>query len=1140
MSDESNNLYSTLKKGPAFLFLGQDYLRLESGKDPFLSEILRKFNPHAEKQDSYNQIIGSIAPDSIDSSLSWMQERCNRLSPPSGLKTISKYAWNGIYTSAIDSIWQREFRSEWRSLQPIFEEKYFSASPRNRLKLNCTYLFGNVGQSEKNKRPPFDEIEFIEREEVAISLARRLPEIITPFGTLIIEGYAGERDWFALKNLVSITNNLTKKTHIFSATDELKKNPLISKLIERGKIALHEENLASFLSKGEQLGYIKLEGNRPIDENLDHRIQIREKVQYVPTEIWNQVSESATILDDTILIKPTASSGERRYYDFRTFLLESSTRPIWTGYERKFNFDRDFENELYKKVSSKLKSNNLQQEVIILHGQTGSGKTVALGALAYKIRYEKTNPVLFIGRNTQFPQESDLDMFCKWAENNDASPVLIIWDGMLKIEYYYSLLRKLVSRGRKVVLVCSSYRINETDIENKDLIEAPIKLNKNEAIRFKKFIESFGVVVRKDLQTAIETRAETFLVALYRLLPATREHIRSGVQKETKIAEKMIKELFQKKEVVHQKQTPFGEALLKAGLIDSDFLLSPENKEIDGEKLDPIEELIDLITVPGRFGLFIPIELLIRAWNKTVYMNFSEVLEIIDIVNVDEDNVGNIRIGPRHSMEAKLLVQSRLGTAKAEIIFINQLISEIKDNYESHGYKNIELQFAIDLLKNIGSNSLESSRFSEHYNEIANTLSMLREERNIQNPRLMLQEATFLREYVIDQSRKDKIPNDAIEILSKAEDVLDSALSVLGNNDHNNFMKGIILVELASTVGARINHLLNVGQLDSEEALKLSKKAQSNIMKARKFNPDNYHPIDVQAWITLDLLKSDIINQHGQAELQADILFSFETAGTEDFDPEQQINFNRRKLEIGNYLKMDDLSDEAFATLEKKGSYAGYYLSAYKEIKDINNKDVLTESEILKCETAVNYLEQHYSKISNDTKCLYLLLSTWWKTKTGKSMFYGEKQTVPFSEKDWQYCLELIQKIIGIGDLSTKPSLIYLKGLANFHLGSINEALSVFRDLEGTTYQLGKRRIIRSYLASNSNGSPKEYHGIVYSVSDDGRRGRIYVEEIRKDVHFVPRDFNRPNIEKGEALDFYLAFNFIGPIAFPPHLFRNP
>ncbi len=1138
MSDESDRLYSSLKSGPAFLFLGQDYLRLESGKDPFLSEILRKFNPHAEKKDDYYQIIDSIASDSIDSSLSWMQERCNRLSPPSGLKTISKYAWNGIYTSAIDSIWQNEFRLEWRSLQPIFEEKFFSSSPRNRLKLNCTYLFGNVGQSEKNKRPPLDEIEFIERDQVAISLVRRLPEIITPFGVLIIEGYSGDRDWFALKNLVPIINKLnSNKTHIFSATDELKKNPLISKLIERGKVVLHEENLASFLSKGEQLGYIKLERNRPIDENLDHRIQIRDKVQYVPTEIWNQVSESATILDDTILIKPTASSGERRYYDFRTFLLESSTRPIWSGYERHFNFERDFEKALYKKVSSKLKSNELQQEAIVLHGQTGSGKTVALGALAYKIKAEKTHPVLFIGRNAQPPQESDLDMFCKWAENNDASPVLIIWDGMLTIEYYYSLLRKLVSRGRKVVLVGSSYRINEKGMENKNLIEAPIKLNGNEASKFKTFIESFDIVIGKEIKTAIETHGDTFLVALYRLLPATREHIRSGVQKETKIAEKMIKDLFQKKEVVNK--TPFGDALLKAGLIDSDFLLSSENKEIDGEKLDPIEELIALMIVPGRFGLFIPIELLVRSWGKTGYIKFSEVLEKIDIVNVDEDNVGNIRIGPRHPLEAQLLVQSRLGTAKTEIIFIKQIISEIKDNYDSQGYKNIELQFAIELLKKIGPNSSESSRFSEYYKEIANTLGMLREERNIQNPRIMLQEATFLREYVIDQSRKENIPNDALEILSKAEAVLDSALSILGDNVHNNFMKGVILVELASIVGVRIKHLLNVGQLDSEEALKLSKKAQSNITKARKFNPDNYHPIDVQAWITLILLKSDILNQHGQAELQADILFSFETAGTEDFDPEQQIYFNKRKLEIGDYLKIDNLSDEAFTTLEKKGSYAGYYLIAYNKIKDVNNKGVLTESEILKCKIAVDYLVQHYSKISNDTKCLYLLLSTWWKIKTGKSMFYGEKQTVPFSEKDWKYCLELIQKIIGIGDLSTKPSLIYLKGLANFHLRSINEALSVFRDLEGTTYQLGKRRIIKSYLASNSNGTPTKYHGIVYSVSDDGRNGRIYIEEIRKDVFFVPRDFNRPNIEKGEALDFYLAFNFIGPIAYPLHLFRN-
>lgn len=1138
MSDESNNLYSTLKKGPAFLFLGQDYLRLESGKDPFLSEILRKFNPNVEKQNNYNQILETGIDDSIESSLSWMQERCNRLSSPSWLKIVSKYGWNGIYTSAIDLIWQREFRLEWRSLQPIFEEKHFPSNPRNRLKLNCTYLFGNIGQNENNKRPPLDEIEFIEREQVAISLARRLPEIITPFGILIIEGYAGDRDWFMLRNLVPIINKLDfKQTHIFSATKELKENALISKLKERDKIVFYEESLASFLSKGEQFGYIKLEGNKPIGGDLDHRIQIGEKVQYVPIEIWNKVTESAKILDDTILIKPPATSDERLYYDFRNFLLESSIRPIWTGYERQFNFNRDFENNLHKKVTSMLKSNKLQQEPIILHGQTGSGKTVALGALAYRIRYDKTNPVLFIGRNAQPPQESDLDMFCKWAEDHDVSPVLIIWDGMLKIETYYYLLRNLVSRGRKVVLVGSSYRINDTTLESEKLIEAPANLNNEEKIKFKEFLENFGVVMEDEFQRALETYEDTFLVALYRLLPPTREYIRSGVQQETKIVEEIIKDLFRKQRVEHH--TPFGEALLKAGLVDTDFILSSQEKEIDGEIIDPVEELIDLITVPGRFGLFIPIELLLRAWDTMGYLNFSKVLEKAGILQIDEDDVGNIGIGPRHPLEAKLLVQSRLGTAKAEIVFIIQIISEIKYNYGYSGAKNIELQFAIDLLKNIGPNSLESFRFSEYYKEIAETLSILREKRNIQNPRLMLQEATFLREYVIDQSRKLKIPSDAIEILNETEAVLESAISLLGDNPRNNFMKGILLVELASTVGARINHLLNINQLDSENALKLSEKAKKNIIKATKFNPDNYYPIDVQAWITLDLLKSGILNPLEQVEIQADILFSFETAATEDFNPEQQINFNKRKLVIGNYLKLGDFSEEAFATLDKKGSYAGYYLTAYDYIRDINTKNIFNESEILKCEAAVNYLKSYYSKISNDTKCLYLLLSTWWKTKTSKSMFYGEKQTIPFSEKDWEYCLELIEKIIDIGDLATKPSLIYLRGLASFHLGFISEAFSIFNNLEGTSYQLGKRRIIKSYLASNSKGNPIKYHGTVYFVSDDGKKGQIYVEEIRKLVHFVPRDFNRPNIEKDEALEFYLAFNFIGPIAIPQYLFRN-
>jgi hypothetical protein len=161
--------------------------------------------------------------------------------------------------------------------------------------------------------------------------------------------------------------------------------------------------------------------------------------------------------------------------------------------------------------------------------------------------------------------------------------------------------------------------------------------------------------------------------------------------------------------------------------------------------------------------------------------------------------------------------------------------------------------------------------------------------------------------------------------------------------------------------------------------------------------------------------------------------------------------------------------------------------------------------------------------------------------QTGKPIFYGERQTVSLSEEDWKYFLGIIMDLMNIGEFSTNPSLMYLQGLATFHLGHIGDAFNNFRELERESdYVTGRRRIIRSYLASTIDGKPRKFNGTVAWVSEDGRKGEIYVEELRRKIRFLPRDFNRPDIKKHESLnDFHLAFNFIGPLADPRSYFKS-
>jgi hypothetical protein len=174
-----------LKKGPAFLFLGQRYLGLQSGTDPFLAEVLRKYTD-TSTQTSYFDIFNSRAGQSPEAAIAWMEERCRRLSAPAWLRLVASFAWNGVYTSAVDSIWPSVFRNSWREVQPIFEESYKPRDPRNRSLLHCTFLFGCVNRTESGFRPPLRRSEWRNQKQIAVSLARRLTDLVTPLGTLVV------------------------------------------------------------------------------------------------------------------------------------------------------------------------------------------------------------------------------------------------------------------------------------------------------------------------------------------------------------------------------------------------------------------------------------------------------------------------------------------------------------------------------------------------------------------------------------------------------------------------------------------------------------------------------------------------------------------------------------------------------------------------------------------------------------------------------------------------------------------------------------------------------------------------------------------------------------------------------------------
>ncbi len=1135
-SGEIEDFLSAIKSGPSILFLGQDYLRLESGSDPFLSEVTRKYGMNSYA-DQYSQILEGDAKKSPENALAWMQGLSDRLSVPTWLKTVAEFAWSGIYSSAIDAIWPKAFRSDWRELYHIFDEDNNPYDIRSRSKLHCTYLFGNVNRSMEEEKAPLTQKEFFSRKQVAITLARRLPEILTPLGVLVIEGYAGERDWFKPTDLSPIIDKLNpKQTHIFSVTQALANDPIVHELVQDGKIILHEDKLALYLLKGNESGLIKLGPNLETEE-LGRRIRISDDFLTVPIEIWNRVVSSVIILDDAITITPPYQSQDKNYLEFRNFLAESGMRPMWSGFGRGFAFCREFEEEITKLVKNALNSNQLKQEPIILHGQTGTGKTVALSSLAYKIRRESKFPVLFIDRKPQLPSSSDIDSFCKWAEDSGAQATLIIWDGTFDsstIGQYYDLLRYLIGRGRKVVLVGSCYRLESSQFKGKNFVEAPAQFTADETSKFFEYLKGIDPSIQKFL-TELDLRMDhSYLVALYRLLPPTRSNIRSGINKEVINAQKTIEQLI--RSYAPAIDNTLGIALVKAGVVKEEEVISGFVQNLD-ETAKSIEELIGLVMIPGRFGVKVPIELITRATRKKEFIYVSKILEQIDLVRVSEDEVGNIWVYPRHPLEAKLITQLRYGGAHGEINYILKLLSCVRGNDEQPVIGDI--QFAVDLLISIGPNGQEKRYFLPYFLGLADTLKMLRKEKGVKNPRLMLQEATLLREYVIKKSQLNQIPANALEIFDEGESTLRDALKLLDESRKNTKMRSILLVELATTLGSKGFHLIEYLRRP-EEATPLLQEAQKTILRARELDPNSYYPIDVMAWTTFEIVDKKLLDPVALSDAKAELLSIFEMTETEDFGFKQQERFLLRRMKVETLLDRADLSEEAFDTLVKMGSAAGYYFRAYDTVKDVPKNQELPNQSRKLCETAASYLEKNRGAIDKDYRCMYLLLHTWWKSKTGKPLFYHERQVVPFDDEDWRYVLGIVSDILSIEGFRSNPSLKYLLAISLFHLERYDDSLATFRELERESdYVTGRRRIVRSYLSSNKENSPNVFSGTVAWISANGARGEIYVDEIRRNIKFIPRDFNMPEVREKETFNrFYIAFNFLGPVVDPVSYYR--
>lgn len=1126
MNTHTEELTRKLQYDPAILLLGQSYLSDGTNRNLFLKKALSKWNVVSENP-TYNDLFDISGTDKV-AIRDWCQKLSDNISVPENLKTIAGFPWSHVYTSAIEGVVNRAFKTDNRTVQPVFDLSYKLTDPRSRILLHQTFLFGQIQYSDTEKKAPLSKLEFGQRKHTATMLLNRLPvDVVTPKGVLIVEGWQPNNDWLTDEVFYSVAVQFgEEQVHIFSSNDDLKKNEYIADLVEKKKAVLHNTSLARYLELIQTDGKLDISA---IDADADGVwLFFDEKRIKVPDHIRKHVSKSAILLHPQLFEYRTPFLPEDTHHEFRNFISYSTTIPRWEGYSQGFAFRRGFVEELQKQVLRFAEKSDVDYP-IILHGQGSSGKTIGMGALAFDLIKKSKNDlaVLFIERSYRRLDEKaikNIEEFCIWAEANgtDKTKTVILYDGMYSAEYYQTVLRNLTSRGRKVVLVGSSY-LNSDVKEN--VIEAPIQLGGDEKNRFASYIQRFIEDTSLLAQLIRGSADKNFLSILYHYLPESKSNISALIRREAK----HVSDTFQ---TIQPQKSPEDSTLLKDLLLELGFKESNDHSnslnndiEIGGEVTDLASHFINMVMAIGKLGLPVPFELLIRALGtKAIEAGIFKNIPNTDLIRWYDDHNGNISVGPRTTLEARIYCNS-LGGVSTEVNFINKLLSEVRDSAYSL-QEGREIEFSTSLLHIV---KKENSPYRPFLYEFAKTLTNLRKGNQAYHPRLMLQEASLYQECV---KNEQFLPSGTVlmDLLDLAEEVVQEALDV--DQTLNTPTRKFLKVELASIIASKG---IQLKRFDPVESQILFEEARENILSSG-FTVENYHAIDILLWTIRDQANNSN-SETEKLKLYVEAQHYIQYAEEEGVAASHIQKFTERKLEIGYALNDVKLSDQAFDELREEGSKVGYYLRAMQKLEYISVSSIQTVSEqdAKKIESALSYLKTNYDLIKSDGKCLFLLLKLWWLYKTKKPIFSEERKVLRFSEKDWLFLKMLTDSLLQTSEDFLKPSIKYLYALSQFQLDEIPDAMQTFRQLSdlSESQNMGLRRLIKYFITGNADGTSKIYSGIMdRPMNHLDKSSWVTVDSLNRQIKIFYNDFRR-SLNKGDVIEFHIGFNFIGPVATP-------
>lgn len=1115
---------------PVVLFLGQRYGTSDAKTDPVLGLIdLRLGGSGAEP--TWKNLLGHSLTE-VD--YSWITERFQRNVLPESLDQVFQVAWSAVFTSSIDPRIVGRLETRGRIPESVLSKDHFARAPRSRTRPGVHYLFGRSDEISPETRAPRTRMEFQKRRAVhATSLVNRIPETTTALGLLVVAGFC-EDDWLDIDDLLApLSEEPGMRVLWLLGHQKRPTSEFFDALLASDNLILDERGLDELVLEFEIASDSHL--TKTVFQTDAGTITLPSgNFLRLPPSLRLRVEAAASVVDDNWTDPPDPLEKLQLTASFRRFHGDlTGARGLVEGVARGFSIERDFETALWRLVEQLVQRASQPNNIAILHGQSGMGKSLAVARLAYRIRSSLRLPVLYSWARVPLPME--LDEFCEAAERAGATCTVILCDSNSEVRRYRDLLDGLKSRGRRVIIVGTCYRLDEKNFRSEaKLIEAPARLSQTEFTNLKRLIGEYGLGTDIDYQRA----GDQVLPMLYRHLSATRTRIVDGVNKEARATESLIR---LRAKSVPQPQTvrsALAQKLIEAGLVDGEMDIFESDEVSAAEGADAAGRFIDYIMVAGRLDCPVPVNLLLRAIRKVNdALDYAQILYMFDQLDLFRwkmaDSEGNdLLVFPRLQLEAEIICARRLAGTAREVGCIVELIESAR---VSSVDTTAERDFLLDLLHKMHRDGPRLKNYQAGYLSFARALSTLRIAHNLRDARLMLQESAFRREavFIADNTHNVQMAvEDRALILEEAREVIEIALREISEGKllAGKKTRQSLAVERASIYAYQAVGLAR--RYASAEEIMSHYGAARVALNSTVSTASSFHPFDIAMWAPALILEKDVLSEDQRQELVADIYATFDSFNADPNLLRYRASFEERRNKIAQVLKDHELAESSFLALERVRPAVAYYLRARSYCPNALDTTCVVDSSIRKgVDSAVSYLEERYQQISNDPRALQFLIQLRWLSYSGERLMRHDRCIIP---QDQVFQLQILDYVRALNaQAGAAASNVYrlLEAALQWIAGDASIAQEQFNLLaRDTDFEDGSRVVRRLLLVSED---PEGYRGTVGRLRKEGIWS-ISVRDFPGKFDLEARQFSGEGLREGRELrGFNIAFNFLGPIADP-------